>query len=184
MQINEQDFLDMAEEGNKLLFVDIEATGLKGDYNSVLVVSALPYQAKKATSFVVKQPGNDQKVVREAKEYMEEFLCWVTYYGKGFDLPMLNTRLLRWEQEPIAKRHHIDLYFSLKANILTARKSQAHLLRFLDCDTQKMDVSPSEWCTVLETGDLKKMTERCESDCAGLRGLYKKTRHLIREIKR
>ena len=182
MQINEQDFLDMAEEGNKLLFVDIEATGLKGDYNSVLVVSALAYQDKKAVSFVVKQPGNDQRIVREAKEYLETFAGWVTYYGKGFDIPMLNTRLLRWGIHPIKKRAHIDLYFSLKYNILAARKSQAHLLRFLDCDEQKMDMSPSDWCTVIETGNLKKMTERCESDCAGLRSLYKKTRHLIRSI--
>jgi uncharacterized protein YprB with RNaseH-like and TPR domain len=182
VQLDSQVFLDLVEDAHKICFVDIESTGLKGDYNSALVVSVKPYNLK-PVSFSVKQPGYDIKVVRDAKECMESFACWVTYYGKGFDIPFLNTRLLRWSQEPIAKRPHIDMYYSLKYNLLTGRKSQAHLLRFLDCDQQKMDMSPTEWTEVLATGDTKRMVLRCESDTAGLESLYKKTRHLIKEIK-
>ena len=182
MQIKPQDYLDLVEDAKQICFVDIEATGLKGDYNSVLVVSVKPYNMK-PISFVVKQPGHDIKVVREAGDYMEDFMCWVTYYGKGFDIPMLNTRRTKWELLPIEKRHHIDMYYMLKYNLNTARRSQAHLLRFLNCDQQKMEMSPSDWNDVVAGGDLKKMTERCESDTAGLEALYKKTRHLICDIK-
>lgn len=183
MQLDAQEFLGLAEDAHKICFVDIESTGLKGDYNSTLVVSVKPYEMK-AQSFSVKQPGYDIKVVREAGEFMESFSCWVTYYGKMFDLPFLNTRRLRWGLPPIAKRLHLDMYFTLKANLLTGRKSQAHLLRFLDCEMQKMDMSPTEWTEVLATGDMKKMIARCESDVAGLESLYKKTRHLVKEITR
>ena len=64
MQLDTQEFLTLAEQANKLCFWDIEATGLRGDYNSVLVCSIKPFKSKPIT-FVVKQPGNDQKLVRE-----------------------------------------------------------------------------------------------------------------------
>lgn len=186
MQVDEQVFLRLAEEAGTLAFVDIEATGLRGDYNSILVVSIKPY-GKKAYSFNIKQAGNDQKVVKDVKDELEGYDAWVTYYGKGFDLPMLNTRLLKWGSLPIAKKPHIDMYFTLKYNLLTARKSQGHLLSFLETPEEKMSVSPNTWSEIVgdPTGPLmKKMIARCESDCQGLEALYTKTKHLIREIKK
>lgn len=184
-QVDAQDYLGLLEAASQIVFVDIEATGLRGDYNSVLVVSIKPY-GKKPTSYVVKQPGNDQKVVNDAKAALEAAQCWVTYYGKGFDIPMLNTRLLKWGSRPIDKRHHIDMYYSLKSNLLTARRSQGHLLSWLGTPEQKMTVSAEEWNAVIRgaEGSMDTMVKRCESDVKGLEGLYKKTRHLIREIKR
>ena len=43
LQLAAQSFLDLAERASALAFVDIEATGLRGDYNSVLVVSVKPW---------------------------------------------------------------------------------------------------------------------------------------------
>jgi uncharacterized protein YprB with RNaseH-like and TPR domain len=184
MQLEAQDFLKMVEKGKGLVFVDIESTGLKGDYGSTLVVSVKPYKSK-PISFVVKQPGHDQKLVKEAREALENADCWVTYYGKMFDIPFLNTRLLRWGERPISKRPHIDMYFTLKSNIVTARKSQSHLLLWLGTQEQKMGVSADTWAQIgLDTKNITTMTKRCESDVAGLENLYDKTKHLIREITR
>lgn len=184
MQIDPQMFLRLAERAKSLCFLDIEATGLRGDYNSVLVVSIRPFGSK-PTTFFISRPGNDQRVVNEAKRLLESFDCWVTYYGKGFDIPMLNTRLLRWGQDPIQKRHHIDLYYSLKANLLTARRSQGHLLSWLNTPESKMTVSAEAWNEVLmdPKAAIATMVKRCESDTAGLQALYKRTHHLIRDIK-
>lgn len=184
MQIEAQDFLRLVEQNKGLVFVDIESTGLKGDYSSALVVSVRPYKAK-PTSFVVKQVGNDQRVVREAKEMLESADCWVTYYGKMFDIPFLNTRLLKWGEDPINKKPHIDMYFTLKSNIVTGRRSQSHLLLWLGTQEQKMGVGADVWAQIgLDGKNLRTMQQRCESDVAGLEGLYDKTKHLIREITR
>ena len=185
MRIDEQTFLRLVEQAHKLVFFDIEATGLRGDYNSVLCVSLKPYGLP-AYTFSVAQPGNDQKVVLEAKEALEEYEVWCGYYSKGFDLPMLNTRLLRWHRDPIEKRPHIDMYYSLKYNLLTARKSQSHLLSWLGTPEQKMTVGAEEWNEVLANPKvhMKTMRARCESDVAGLEALYERTKHLIREVKR
>jgi hypothetical protein len=185
VQLNEQEYLDLVEQTHKIACIDIEATGLRGDYNSVLCVSIKPY-GKKPYTFKVVQAGNDQKVVRDAKAALEDYSCWVTYYGKGFDIPMLNTRLLRWKQNPIDKRPHIDMYYTLKYNVLTARKSQGHLLSWLEGPDQKMSVSAEVWNRILSDteAEMGTMVKRCESDTIGLESLYKKARHLVREIKR
>ena len=188
MQVNEQDYLRLVEGANKICFFDIESTGFKGDYDSILVGSITGYQDRKSHNFVIQQVGNDKRIAREIKECLESYDCWVTYYGKGFDLPMLNTRLLKWGYMPVDKRPHLDLYFSLKANLNTSRKSLGHLVSWLNLPDQedKMGVSADTWnqINVNFKRNIRVLTERCESDTRILRDLYNKTKHLVREIKR
>lgn len=185
MQIEAQRFLRLVEKAKQIAFIDIEATGLRGDYNSVICVSVKPF-GQKPTTYAIERPGMDRAVVKAAKEALEEFDLWVTYFGKGFDIPMLNTRLLQWRGMPIAKRHHLDLYWTLKSNLLTARRSQGHLLSWLQTPEQKMGVSAEAWNEVLRNPAraVPKMIRRCESDTAGLESLYVRTRHLVQEITR
>ena len=184
MKVDPQIFLELVEGSKRLAFVDIEASGLKGDYNSTLVVSVKPHGSK-PESFVVKRVGNDKAVVRAARECLEEYYAWVTYYGKGFDIPFLNTRLLKWGEAPIERRPHIDLYYTLRFNILTGRRSQAHLLEWFRTPQKKMSVSADDWASLPSDPEkfLPTMVKRCESDVRGLEALYEKTKHLIRDIK-
>lgn len=185
MQIDAQDFLRLTEKAKTLAIIDTESTGFKGDYDSLLVASVAPY-GQKAVSFTVAQPGNDKRLVRELKAYMESFDAWVTYYGKGHDIPFINTRLLRWGLKPVEKRPHVDLYYTLKYNINTSRRSQGHLLSWLELPEQKMGVSATVWERILYQFDkeIGTMTKRCESDVKGLETLYNRTKHLVMDIKR
>lgn len=186
MKVDVQEYLRLVKTAKTLAFWDIEATGLRGDYNSILVASVKPYKSK-PTTFKIVQPGNDKKLVRELKDHLESFDCWVTYYGKGFDVKMLDTRLLKWGYQPVVKKPHIDMYYTLKAHLLTARRSQGHLLHWLDAPEQKMSVGAEMWNQILHdpTGEaMATMIKRCESDCKGLESLFDKTDHLIGDIKR
>lgn len=185
MQINVESFLRMTEETNSLAMVDIEATGLKGDYNSILCVSIKRFNSKPET-IAVRSVGSDKAVVKETKKRLEDLECWVTYYGKGFDIPMINTRLLRWGLRPVDKRPHIDMYYSLKSSILTGRRSQGHLLTWFGNEEQKMGVSANVWSEMPSKfrEHMPTMIERCESDVRGLQDLYEKTKHLIKDIRR
>jgi hypothetical protein len=185
VNVDPQEYLDLVEKASSIVFLDIESTGLKGDYNSVICVSLKPF-GKKPYTLAIKRAGNDQKVVNDTKRELEKFSCWVTYYGKGFDLPMLNTRLLKWGSNPIEKKFHLDMYYSLKTNTLVGHRSQAHLLAWLGTPEQKMTVSADVWSglSANPTKYLPILIQRCESDVRGLEALYKRTRHLIREIKR
>lgn len=184
MQIDAQDYLRLVEKSKTLAFVDIEATGLKGDYNSVLVVSIKPY-GEKPYSIVVNQVGNDVGVVMEAAKELAKYDCWATYYGKGFDIPMLNTRLMKWGKKPIPKRHHLDLYYTIKAGTVMSRRSMAQVAGLLNTHDDKMGVSPNAWSEIgFDKKHMKTMVARCESDTSVLEQIYERTKHIIVEIKR
>lgn len=184
MQIAAQDFIPIAESAHKLLTFDIEATNLRGDYGSILCASFRPYGGKVIT-VSTEQPGDDKKVVREIREIMSQYPLWLSYYGKGFDIPMIQTRLLVNGYPKLEKKPHIDLYYVLKYKLLTARRSQAHLLRLLETQQQKLDVSANAWNQIMHSPKaMELMRERCESDTEGLQALYDKTKHLIEEITR
>lgn len=185
MQIDTQTYLDLVENANQLVFFDIEATGLRGDYNSIICASFKPYRQQPFT-VAIKQVGNDQRVVSEIKEILSDYQCWVSYYGKGFDVPMIQTRLLKWGKDPLICRHHIDLYFTLKSHLLMARKSMAQMAGFLGTPEQKMGVGPNVWSEMGFKMDehLPQMIKRCESDTAVLEDVYVKTKHIIKDIKK
>lgn len=184
MNVDAQDFLNLVEDAGELVFFDIESTGLKADYDSVLVISFKRF-GQEPFSYPIIQVGNDQRIIREAKEILEDSMCWVSYYGKGFDIPFLNTRLMKWGHKPIQPRHHLDLYFTLKPKTSMSRKGLGSFARFLGVETQKIEVSQNVWSEIpFKKEHIKPMTERCEGDCITLEQLYVKTRHMVKEIKR
>lgn len=184
MQVDAQEFLTLCEDSKKLVFFDIESSGREGDYGAILCISFKPFGSKPYT-FVVKQVGNDSGIVREAKRVLEGASCWCSYYGKGFDIPFINTRLMKWGVDPVEKKPHLDLYFQLKSHVLTGRRSQAHMLEWLETKRRKMTVSPNQWAEVAyKPENLKTMVARCESDVQGLESLYVRTRHIIRDVTR
>ena len=175
----------MAEKSGSICFFDLESTGLKADYNSILVGSIKPY-GQPAKTFSVVKPGDDKMLVRELRDELGKYTIWVTYYGKMFDIPLLQSRLLKHGMNKLEKKHHLDVYFHMRAHTLTARRSQAHLLTWLDAPEQKMTLSPEVWNQVLkspETG-LRILKARCESDVKGLEALYNKVKHLVINITR
>lgn len=185
MNISPNEYLELVEATGKLAAWDIEATQLNADLGSVLCASVKPY-GKKPYTFRIKAVGNDIKVVRDLKDALEEYHCWLTYYGKGFDVPFVNTRLLKWGYDPIDPRHHIDLFFTLKANTKMSSKGLGRFASMLGIPEQKMGVSQNVWSEMgFKLGThMPVMVKRCESDCVALEQLYDKTKHLVKEIKR
>lgn len=185
MQLEAQDFIRLVENAKTLAIWDTESIGFNADYGTLLCGSVKTVGGD-ITTFRVEQLGNDRKVARELKDYLESFDAWVTYYGKGHDVPFLNTRLLRHGMRPVDPRPHIDMFFSMKYRLKLSSKSQAQLLSFLQTDEQKLHLGPENWA---ELGNdfnkrMKNIVVRCESDVEGLEAAFHKTKHVIRDIKR
>lgn len=67
-------------------------------------------------------PWNDFELVRDLVETLGAADTWVTYYGKRFDHPFLNTRVLYWKGKGNTIDHvenvpHIDLYDTAKRRL-------------------------------------------------------------------
>lgn len=182
-QIETQLFLDIVESANQLAFWDLETSGLGADYQSTVLATIKPFN-KKPMTFISDRYNKDKKLVRLIKARLEEFTVLVAHNCKLFDIPYLNTRLLKWGLPSLEARHHIDTYQVLKPKLRTSSKSQAALLSFLELPQQKMSLPPSIWQEAMTNKKaLQQLVDRCETDCIGLEQLYKRTRHLIKDIK-
>lgn len=173
------------ESHKSLVILDTESAGFNGDYGTLICGSVKAYDGPIQT-FSIRALGNDQKVARDLKARLEEADCWVTFYGKGHDIPLINTRLLKWGVEPVNPRPHVDMFFQLKSKLRLARKSQAHFASWLDLPEKKMSVSPDTWASLGVNFDknMKIIMTRCESDVTTLEQIYDKCKHLIRDVTR
>lgn len=182
--IETQTLLGLLEQTEQICTFDIETTGREADYDSMIVASVKPV-GRKPEVFKVKKIGYDKTAVGELKSCLSGYLCWITYYGKGFDVPFVNTRLLYWNLPPLPPTMHLDMYYTLRGKLLTGRKSQGHLASWLELPTGKMSVSASTWSKAPAEPSISipKLTSRCVSDAAGLEQLYHRTKHLVRELK-
>lgn len=184
MQIEAKHYLPVMEKAGAICTFDIESSGLNADYNSTLVVSVKGF-GKRTKNLMVDKFGKDKKLVIAAKKLLESYGMWITYYGKGFDIKFLNTRLAYHGIPPIEKRPHLDMYFLVRFKLKTARRSMAHISRFLAAKAQKMDVTPTDWNDAsFSKKALNLLKRRCEADCVELEELYMKLKPFVENVTR
>lgn len=185
MQLDAQDYIRLVEKNKSLAIWDLETNGLNADYGGLLCGSVKTVNGPIRT-FAIEQLGNDRKVARELKAYLEGFDAWVTQYGKMFDVKFLNTRLLKWGLEPLDPRPHIDTFFIVKTHMKLSSASQAQILSFLGTTQQKYHIGPETWAEIGADFDekMKVIVKRCETDVRGLEQGFHKIKHVIRDIKR
>lgn len=100
-----------------------------------IISSAIKPLGRKAIVILHENLGknslDDKSVCVRTKEELEKADIIITFYGLGFDLKMLNSRLLYWKEEPLSPKLHIDLYRLGKRYFNTHRRSLAVITEFL-----------------------------------------------------
>jgi len=184
MQIDAQVFLPLAERAGALAFVDIEAANLNADFGTVVVVSVKPFGEKPVTFKC--RPGKDKAMLKKVALELAKYPVWVSFYGKLYDIPFLNSRLLVNGLPPLPKHHHIDMYWVVRSRTHLSRRNQGHILSWLGTSEEKMSVSPSVWAELSSNYDknIATLVKRCESDVEGLEAMYNRVKHLVGEITR
>lgn len=178
-------FLKLIEEAGTLLTFDIETLNLNADYGSVLCFSYAWYGTDPET-IAVATPGDDKVLALAAKKILEQADCWLSFNGKNFDVKYLNSCLLYHGENPIEKRHHLDLYQQLKPKLRTSRKGLGPLAGWLKLEEGKMGISQGIWreAPAKWKENLKVLKSRCESDVRVLEKMYKRTKNFIGEVTR
>lgn len=179
-----QELLAVAEQARAIVFWDLETTGTTAEYDSLLVGCVKPY-GRRVEVYSVTKPGEDRSATAALAERLNSAYVWVTFYGRRFDVPFLESRLLHHGLPPLQHRLHIDLYMLIRYRLALSRRSQAHLLRWLNAPEQKMSLSPDVWNEVVRDPDkgLKTLVRRCASDVRGLEALYRRLRPWIVAIR-
>jgi len=96
-----------------LAFIDTETTGLAGGAGTLVCLVGVGLCDGK--SFVLRQyflldPGHEEALLTRLVADLESRAGWVTYNGRAFDLPLLETRLIINRQRgALGQRPHLDL---------------------------------------------------------------------------
>jgi uncharacterized protein YprB with RNaseH-like and TPR domain len=115
---------DAAFEGldfSSALFLDLETTGLAGGTGTVPFLVGLAYyrdERFKVTQFFLNEMAEEDRLVRELDQFVRDmgFRSLVTYNGKAFDLPLVETRFaLHRTPCPLRGLPHLDFLFSARS---------------------------------------------------------------------
>ena len=147
------------------LFLDLETTGLSGGVGVIPFLVGLGYFREdrfQITQFFLGDPAEEGRFVGELRGFLGQmdFRSLVTFNGKAFDLPLLETRfILHREVLPLSGLPHLDFLFS--ARTLWSHKHEScrlyHLAQqILEADRED-DIPSSEipqrYFEFLRTGD-------------------------------
>jgi uncharacterized protein YprB with RNaseH-like and TPR domain len=103
------------------VFLDLETTGLAGGTGTVPFLVGLAYyrdERFKVTQFFLNEMAEEDRLVRELAQFVQDmgFKSIVTYNGKAFDLPLVETRFaLHRSPCPLRGLPHLDFLFSARS---------------------------------------------------------------------
>jgi uncharacterized protein YprB with RNaseH-like and TPR domain len=174
----------------KIAFWDIETTNLKGDIGRVLIGSIYSFPEGKMYTYktCAQRVYDDRKVCRQIRDKVAEHDMVVTWYGKGFDWPFLQTRLAQWGMKPMRRMFHLDLrWFMAGWRGLKPRNAKlSTAAEFFNLPERKDDLDVSVWAEAGagKPGAINRLAERCESDVRLLYQIYWKLLPFVSKVER
>ena len=126
------------------LFIDLETTGLSGGTGVIPFLIGLGYYREKkfyVAQYFLGDPGAEEQMIKEFNQLVADmkFKSIVSYNGRVFDLPLLETRfILKRQPFILSELPHLDFLFP-------ARSLWAHKLE--NCRLHNLALE------VIETGD-------------------------------
>ncbi len=103
------------------LFIDLETTGLSGGTGVVAFLVGLGfYRDDKfyVTQFFLGELAEEEKMIKELGQFFSQmnFQSVVTFNGKGFDMPLLETRFILHRQPfVLSELPHLDFLYSARS---------------------------------------------------------------------
>jgi uncharacterized protein YprB with RNaseH-like and TPR domain len=103
------------------LLLDLETTGLAGGTGTVPFLVGMGYfrdDKFRVAQYFLSEMGEEERLIRELGRFFKEmgFQSVVTYNGKAFDLPLLETRfIMNRERFTLSELPHLDLLFSARS---------------------------------------------------------------------
>lgn len=165
---------------NRLCFFDTETTGLSGGAGTVIFLAGIGYFEDEG--FIVKQffidkPGKEVILIENLKEIMKTKNEIVTYNGKSFDMPLLNTRTIMNRVSEIKYLKQIDLLhvsrfiwkeYLINCKLSTIETQILKMRRIGDIPGQFIPAAYREFILRGETSQIKKIIYHNREDIVSL----------------
>jgi len=172
----------------KIILWDLETSNLSANFGKIISFGWKELGSKKVTvasllnskSSFKKGIISDKELVSYAHSILSQADAWVTYYGRKFDVPFLNTRLIRHDLNVLPDVKHIDVWFTSKFKLKLNSNRLKSVTEFLGVH-EKTPVVGEIWNNAV-TGhrpSIKYINEHCYHDVIALEDVYYKLRPLL-----
>jgi uncharacterized protein YprB with RNaseH-like and TPR domain len=102
----------------KWAFLDTETTGLAGGtgtYAFLIGVGSIDSAGFRLRQFFMRDYGEEASLLHRLSEYLAQFDVLITYNGKAYDQPLLETRFrMSRARHPFDRMEHLDLLFGAR----------------------------------------------------------------------
>ena len=155
-------------------FFDIETGNLNAPFSRI--IGACILERGKSTVLQYQAGRTDKVMLSKLRNKLEEQDYVVTYYGTGFDIPYLNTRLIIHGLRPLAAIRHIDLYYTARHFLKLHSNRLATVGDTLLGASGKTQILPAVWEKALtrDKAALKYVMEHCVADVEDLERVFDK----------
>ena len=163
---------------------DLETTDLKADGGQILCASIKPLDGHIETfksDIYLPEGGDDHSVLIKIRDRLREFDYVVTWYGTGFDMPFLKTRLLLNNLESLGEIYHYDLYYTSRFHFLfNSNRMQSVEEALFQGKTHKTRLSRVLWAKAQSFNykerieALDYIADHCEMDVISLEEIFYK----------
>jgi uncharacterized protein YprB with RNaseH-like and TPR domain len=170
----------------KILLWDIEATNLVGNIGNILCIGYKWYGDKKPTVLSIRDyerdfkrdPTDDRRLVKDFSKLIEQADVMVTWFGKRFDMPFLQTRLLYHGLPPAPQILHVDGWEIAKKKLKLHSNRLAAVQDFLELPSSKTPLSFRELSRSRagHVPSLRSIEHHCYMDVEVLEQAYTKLR--------
>lgn len=96
-----------------IVFLDTETSGLAGGTGTYVFLIGIGYQTEvgfESLQFFMQDPGQESALLASLDQWLAKFDAIVTFNGKSFDVPLLNTRfLMNGISPPFERFEHVDV---------------------------------------------------------------------------
>lgn len=175
--------------GLNVAFFDIEST--YSSWRRMLCGSIADQFGNVETYTLDTHPGNDwldDSVLVEAySRRLEDFDAIYSWNGKLFDVPVLNSRLLKHGFKPVEAQMHVDLMYKATGSALAiGRKSLENVSKYFAVNNKKTPLDVRIW-EAADHGDKEAynlIIEHCEADVLVLRDVFAKLKPLVHVMHR
>ena len=170
----------------RIVIFDLESSGLKANDSTVLcgVVRSLDGKELKFYNKNLGKDGiNDRQVVCDIRDELNKADLIVGFYHLSFDMKLINTKLLGFNEKMVDKKLHCDLYRIAKSVFNTNRRNLDTIAKFLGIKQQKTHIDWALWREAAINGNkkaLKEIIRHCIMDVRVTEEVFLRLKGLIK----
>lgn len=153
-------------------FFDIETTNLAADIGEMLCACIVPLDSDEVKIF--SDSRSDTQIIQEVRDELLKYDYVVTYYGTGFDIPFLQTRLLSKGFDPLPELRHVDMYYTARSNLRLRSNRLAVVSELLFGKNKKSEIRGEIWNRAMRGDEdaMKYIVDHCVKDVFVLRDVF------------